>query len=93
MKIYVVAHENIVCPKKYRKIEIDMEQEYVRDYILKSVAYQDMLENLEEIVSNAPVDEEEYADYLVNSWLSNQVEEFYKTGYYDLGDFYLVIEN
>ena len=75
MKIYVVAHENIVCPKKYRKIEIDM------------------LENLEEIVSNAPGDEEEYADYLVNSWLSNQVEEFYKTGYYDLGDFDLVIEN
>ena len=79
--------------RKYRKIEIDMEQEYVRDYILKSVAYQDMLENLEEIVSNAPVDEEEYADYLVNSWLSNQVEEFYKTGYYDLGDFDLVIED
>ena len=79
--------------KEYRKIEIDMEQEYVRDYILKSVAYQDMLENLEEIVSNAPVDEEEYADYLVNSWLSNQVEEFYKTGYYDLGDFDLVIED
>ena len=52
-----------------------------------------MLENLEEIVSNAPVDEEEYADYLVNSWLPNQVEEFYKTGYYDLGDFDLVIEN
>lgn len=68
MKIYVVAYENIVCPKKYRKIEIVMEQEYVRDYILKSVAYQDMLENLEGIVSNAPV------------------EEFYKTGYYDLGD-------
>lgn len=87
MKIYVVAHENIVCPKKYRKFEIDMEQENVRDYILKSVPYQDMLENLEDIVSNAPV------DYLVNSWLSNQVEEFYKTGYYDLGDFDLVIED
>ena len=92
MKIYKVAHENIVCPKEYRKIEIDMEQEYVRDYILKSVAYQDMLENLEEIVSNAPVDEDEYIDYLVNNWLDNQVEEFYKIGYYDLGDFDLVIE-
>lgn len=22
MKIYVVAHENIVCPKEYRKVEI-----------------------------------------------------------------------
>lgn len=25
MKIYVVAHENIVCPKEYRKIEITEE--------------------------------------------------------------------
>lgn len=91
MKIYVVAHENIVCPKEYSKVEIEKEE--VVHYIKKSVAYQDMLENLEEIVSNAPVDEEEYADYLVNSWLSNQVEEFYKIGYYDLGDFDLVIED
>lgn len=91
MKIYVVAHENIIIPEEYSKVEIEKEE--VVHYIKKSVAYQDMLENLEDIVSNAPVDEEEYADYLVNSWLSNQVEEFYKTGYYDLGDFDLVIEN
>ena len=91
MKIYVLAHENIIIPEEYSKVEIEKEE--VVHYIKKSVAYQDMLENLEEIVSNAPVDEEEYADYLVNSWLSNQVEEFYKTGYYDLGDFDLVIEN
>lgn len=91
MKIYVVAHENIIIPEEYSKVEIEKEE--VVHYIKKSVAYQDMLENLEEIVSNAPVDEEEYADYLVNSWLSNQVEEFYKTGYYDLGDFDLVIED
>lgn len=91
MKIYVVAHENIVCPKEYRKVEIEKEE--VLHYIKRSVAYDDMLENLEEIVSNAPVDEEEYADYLVNSWLSNQVEEFYKLGYYDIGDFDLIIEN
>lgn len=93
MKIYGVAHENIIIPEEYSKFEIEKEE--VVHYIKKkkSVAYQDMLENLEEIVSNAPVDEEEYADYLVNSWLSNQVEEFYKTGYYDLGDFDLVIED
>lgn len=91
MKIYVVAHENIIIPEEYSKFEIEKEE--VVHYIKKSVAYQDMLENLEEIVSNAPVDEEEYADYLVNSWLSNQVEEFYKTGYYDLGDFDLIVEN
>ena len=91
MKIYVVAHENIIIPEEYSKVEIEKEE--VVHYIKKSVAYQDMLENLEDIVSNAPVDEEEYAHYLVNSWLTNQVEEFYKTGYYDLGDFDLVIEN
>ena len=90
MKIYVVVHENIVCPKEYRKVEIEKEE--VVHYIKKSVAYQDMLENLEDIVSNAPVDEEEYVAYLVNNWLTNQEEEFYKLGYYDLGDFYLALE-
>lgn len=91
MKIYVVAHENIIIPEEYSKVEIEKE-EVVR-YIKKSVAYQDMLENLEDIVSNVPMDEEEYVAYLVNNWLTNQVEEFYKTGYYDLGDFDLVIED
>lgn len=51
-----------------------------------------MLENLEDIVSNAPMDEEEYVAYLVDNWLTNQEEEFYKLGYYDLGDFYLALE-
>ena len=90
MKIYVVAHENIVCPKEYRKVEIEKEE--VLHYIKRSVAYQDMLENLEDIVSNAPMDEEEYVAYLVNNWLTNQEEEFYEIGYYDLGDFYLALE-
>ena len=40
MKIYVVAHENIVCPKEYRKIEIT--EEDVEGYIKRSVAYEDM---------------------------------------------------
>ena len=91
MKIYVVAHENIVCPKEYRKVEI-MEED-VEGYIKRSVAYQDMLENLEDIVSNVPMDEEEYVAYLVNNWLTNQEEEFYKLGYYDIGDFDLIVEN
>lgn len=90
MKIYVVVHENIVCPKEYRKVEIEKEE--VLHYIKRSVAYQDMLENLEDIVSNAPMDEEEYVAYLVNNWLTNQEEEFYEIGYYDLGDFYLALE-
>lgn len=47
----------------------------------------------EDIVSNAPMDEEEYVAYLVNNWLTNQEEEFYKLGYYDIGDFDLIIEN
>lgn len=91
MKIYVVAHENIVCPKEYRKIEI-MEQD-VEGYIKRSVAYEDMLETLPDMSSIGPVDEEEYVAYLVNNWLTNQEEEFYKFGYYDIGDFDLIIEN
>lgn len=75
MKIYVVAHENIVYPKEYRKIEIT--EEDVEGYIKRSVAYEDMLETLPDMSSNAPMDEE---------------EEFYKLGYYDLGDFYLALE-
>lgn len=90
MKIYVVAHENIIIPEEYSKVEIEKE-EVVR-YIKKSVAYQDMLENLEDIVSNAPMDEEEYVAYLVNNWLTNQKDAFYEIGYYDLGDFYLALE-
>lgn len=39
------------------------------------------------------MDEEEYVAYLVNNWLTNQEEEFYKLGYYDIGDFDLIIEN
>lgn len=90
MKIYVVAHENIIIPEEYSKVEIEKEE--VVHYIKKSVAYQDMLENLEDIVSNATMDEEEYVAYLVNNWLTNQEEEFYEIGYYDLGDFYLALE-
>lgn len=46
MKIYVVAHENIIIPEEYSKVEIEKEE--VVHYIKKSEAYQDMLENLEE---------------------------------------------
>lgn len=42
MKIYVVAHENIIIPEEYSKVEIEKEE--VVSYIKKSVAYQDMLE-------------------------------------------------
>lgn len=53
MKIYVVANENIVCPKEYRKVEI-MEED-VEGYIKRSVAYQDMLETLPDMSSIGPV--------------------------------------
>ena len=84
MKIYKVAHENIVYPKEYRKIEI--KEGDVEAY------YYDMLETLPDMGDIGAVEEDEYIDYLVNNWLDNQVEEFYKIGYYDLGDFDLVIE-
>lgn len=90
MKFYIVAHENIVFPKEYRKFEIEKEE--VLHYIKRSVAYDDMLENLNDMDS-VEIMEDEYVAELVNDWLTNQVEEFYKTGYYDLGDFDLVIED
>lgn len=67
MKIYVVAHENIVCPKEYRKVEI-MEED-VEGYIKRSVAYQDMLETLPDMSSIGPVEEEFYVDFISNIWL------------------------
>ena len=91
MKIYVVAHENIVCPKEYRKVEI-MEED-VEGYIKRSVAYQDMLETLPDMSSIGPVEEEFYVDYLSKIWLYSQMQEFYKQCYYNLGDFDLIIEN
>ena len=90
MKIYVVAHENIVYPKEYRKVEIEKEE--VLHYIKRSVAYDDMLENLNDMDS-LELMEDEYVAELVNNWLTNQEEEFYKLGYYDIGDFDLIIEN
>lgn len=91
MKIYVVAHENIVCPKEYRKIEIT--EEDVEGYIKSSVAYEDMLETLQDMSSIAPVEEEFYVDYLSKIWLYSQMQEFYKQCYYNLGDFDLIVEN
>lgn len=90
MKIYVVAHENIVCPKEYIKIEIT--EEDVEGYIKRSVAYEDMLENLPDMSSIGPV-EEFYVNFLTKIWLYNQVQEFYIQRYYNLGDFDLIIEN
>lgn len=82
MKIYVVAHENIVCEKKYRKREID--EELVPFYILNSVPYYHMIKNLPEVSDFESVEEREYARYLVNNWLKKQVENFYKNGHFDL---------
>lgn len=86
MKIYVVDHESIVCPKEYRKVEI-MEED-VEGYIKRSVAYQDMLETLPDMSSIGPVEEEFYVDFISNIWLYSQ-----KQCYYNLGDFDLIIEN
>lgn len=90
MKIYVLAHENTIIPEEYRKVEIEKEE--VLHYIKRSVPYYDMLENLNDMDS-VEIMEDEYVAELVNGWLTNQVEEFYKIGYYDLGDFDLVIED
>lgn len=67
MKIYVVAHENIVCPKEYRKVEIMKED--VEGYIKRSVAYQDMLETLPDMSSIGPVELKAYVKRGVNPLL------------------------
>lgn len=51
-----------------------------------------MLETLPDMGDIGAVEEDEYIDYLVNNWLTNQEEEFYEIGYYVLGDFYLALE-
>lgn len=84
MKIYKVAHENIICPKEYRKIEITKED--VEGYIERSVAYDDMLNEL-----NINMTDEEIIEIMYN-WLKNQKEEFYRIGLYNFGDYDLVIE-
>ena len=91
MNIYKIAHENIVCPKEYRKVEIT--QEDVEGYIKRSVAYDDMLESLPDMSTIEPVLEEFYVNFLANIWLYSQMQEFYKQCYYNLGDFDLIIEN
>ena len=50
MRIYKVAHENIVCPKELRIVEISKED--VISEIEKSVAYENMLETID--LSKAP---------------------------------------
>lgn len=91
MNIYKIAHENIVCPKEYRKVEIT--QEDVEGYIKRSVAYDDMLESLPDMSTIEPVLEEFYVNFLANIWLYSQVQELYKQCYYNLGDFDLIVEN
>lgn len=76
MKIYVVAHENIVCPKEYRKIEIT--EEGVEGYIKRSVAYEDMLETLPDMSSIGPVEE----DFYVHLYLQKPDKKGIKSPFY-----------
>jgi hypothetical protein len=44
MKIYKVAHENIICPKEFRKIEID--ESDLNELLINSTKHEDMLNEL-----------------------------------------------
>lgn len=84
MKIYKVAHENIICPKEFRKIEID--ESDLNELLINSIKHENMLNEL-----NINMTDEEIIEIMYN-WLENQKEEFYRIGLYDLGDYDLVIE-
>ena len=90
MRIYKVAHENIVCPKELRRVEISKED--VISEIEKSVAYENMLETID--LSKAPsvLEEEEYFYYLKESWIDSAYDDLMKNGVFDLGDYLLVVE-
>ena len=90
MRIYKVAHENIVCPKELRIVEISKED--VISEIEKSVAYENMLETID--LSKAPsvLEEEEYFYYLKESWIDSTYDDLMKNGVFDLGDYLLVVE-
>lgn len=51
-----------------------------------------MIENMPKMSDVEPEEKRGYVNHFVNSWLDNQVKEFYRTGFYDLGDYDLVIE-
>lgn len=91
MRIYKVAHENIVCPKELRIVEISKED--VISEIEKSVAYENMLETID--LSKAPsvLEEEEYFYYLKESWIDSAYDDLMKNGVFDLGDYLLVVED
>ena len=44
MKIYKVAHENIICPKEFRKVEID--ESDLNELLINSTKHEDMLNEL-----------------------------------------------
>ena len=52
MKIYIVAHENIMFPEAYQKVEIMKED--IDHYILKSVSYDNMFDKIPDLISFAP---------------------------------------
>lgn len=59
MKIYKVAHENIICPKEFRKIEID--ESDLNELLINSIKHENMLNEL-----NINMTDEEIIEIMYN---------------------------
>lgn len=85
MRIYKVAHGDIVCPKELRKVEIDLMQDLIEE-IRNSVAYEDM-------ICSIPLINENFINQKVNEWLYESVFDLLVKKYFDLGDYTLIVED
>lgn len=88
MRIYKVAHENIVCPKNLRKVEIEIGPAVIEE-IRNSVTYEDML-------CDIPLsfeDDEAFLNSEINDWLQKSLFDLLINKYFDLGDYTLIVED
>jgi hypothetical protein len=85
MRIYKVAHENIVCPKELRRVEIEIGQDVIEE-IRNSVAYEDMM-------CTISITDEKDVIQAVNFWMQEAVFDLLVKKYFDLGDYTLIVED
>lgn len=92
MKVYKVAHENIVCPNELKKVEIYSKSEVFSEFFT-SVVYEEMINSID--LDNVPfhLDKDKYLNYLIKCWLEDTYIELMKNKFFDLGDYDLILVN